>query len=149
MSKTNQWNEVQELLNAQAKLPKGLYEALELILKPKQGGGVSNTFKVVDGVTYYYCRFHQTYEAQELMVMSSGKSKGYCKASISVWNKRNSALKKKEAEISELVMAGDFEQAKECSEELQTMKKELNDPSTYDVVVDWNIFNGISVEEAK
>jgi len=141
MAKTNTWNEVEAILDAQAKLPKGLREALELILKPKTSGGSSNPSKVIDGITYHYCRFHQDYEAESNMVMSSGKSKGYCKASISVWNKRNSALKKKEAEISELVVAGDFEQAKECSIELQEMKAELNDPASYDIVTDWNVFN--------
>lgn len=143
MSKQTIWDEVQTVLNAQAKLPKGLQEALELILKPKSGGGSTNEPKMIDGVMHYYCRFHQEYEAEEKMVMSAGKSKGYCKASISVWNKRNSALKRKEAEISELVMAGDFEQAKECSTELQAMKAELNDPKTYDIVADWNIFRGV------
>lgn len=141
MAKTNTWNEVEAILDAQAKLPKGLREALELILKPKTSGGSSNPSKVVDGITYHYCRFHQDYEVESNMVMSSGKSKGYCKASISVWNKRNSALKKKEAEISELVMAGDFEQAKECSIELQTMKTSLNDPKSYDITSDWEAFN--------
>lgn len=142
-TKTSTWEQVEALLEAQAKLPKGLKEALELILKPKSGGGSSNPSKIVDGITYHYCRFHQDYEVESDMVMSSGKSKGYCKASISVWNKRNSALKKKEAEISELVMAGDFEQAKECSEELQTMKANLNDPKSYDMTLDWANFRGV------
>lgn len=141
MSKSTQWNEVQELLNAQAKLPKGLYEALEAILAPKTNGGAINPPKLIDGVMHYYCRFHQAYEAEENMVLSGGKSKGYCKASISVWNKRNSAIKKLEAEISELVMAGDFTQAQECTIELKEMKEGLNDPKTYDIVVDWNVFN--------
>jgi hypothetical protein len=140
MSKQAIWDEVQTVLDAQAKLPKGLREALELILKPKSGGGSTNEPKLIDGVMHYYCRFHQTYEAEEAMVMSAGKSKGYCKASISVWNKRNSALKKKEAEISELVMAGDFEQAKECSIELQEMKAQLNNPESYNLEADWEAF---------
>lgn len=143
MSKNTQWNEVEAILDAQGKLPKGLKEALELILKPKTSGGSSNPPKVVDGITYHYCRFHQTYEVESDMVMSAGKSKGYCKSSISVWNKRNSAMKKKEAEISELVMAGDFEQAKECSIELQDMKASLNSPETYNLENDWANFRGI------
>jgi hypothetical protein len=141
MSKSTQWNEVQELLNSQAKLPKGLYEALEAILAPKTNGGSTNPPKLIDGVMHYYCRFHQAYEAEENMVMSAGKSKGYCKASISVWNKRNSAIKKLEAEISELVMAGDFEQAKECTIELKQAKDTLNDPSSYNLENDWIAFN--------
>jgi len=137
MSKQKIWAEVQELLLTQAKLPKGFKEALELILKPKAGSGVQNAPREIDGIMYYYCRFHQEYEPQENMVMSAGKSKGYCKASISIWNKRNSNIKKQEAEISELVMAGDFEQAQECSIELQAMKAELNNPETYSLEGDW------------
>lgn len=149
-TKTSQWNEVQELLNAQAKLPKGLYEALEAILAPKTSGGSSNPPKMIDSfdesgapikVMHYFCRFHQAYEPESKMVMSSGKSKGYCKASISVWNKRNSAIKRKEAEISELVMAGDFTQAQECTVELKAMKDELNDPKSYNLDVDWATFD--------
>jgi len=146
-TKTNVWNEVEALLDSQAKLPKGLKEALELILKPKVGVGSTNEPKLIDGVMHYYCRFHQDYEAQENMVMSSGKSKGYCKASISVWNKRNARIKKIEAEVSELVMAGDFEQAQECTIELKQAKESLNDPKTYDIVSDWNIFNGVNLSE--
>lgn len=141
MSKSTQWNEVQELLNSQAKLPKGLYEALEAILAPKTNGGSTNPPKLIDGVMHYYCRFHQAYEAEGNMVMSASKSKGYCKASISVWNKRNSAIKKLEAEISELVMAGDFEQAKEYTIELKQAKDTLNDPSSYSLENDWIAFN--------
>jgi hypothetical protein len=143
MSKSTQWSEVQAILT-QHKAKGALVEALEAILAPKQGGGSSNPPKEIDGVMHYYCRFHQAYEAEEKMVMSGGKSKGYCKASISVWNKRNSALKRKEAEISELVMAGDFVQAKECSEELQVMKAELNDPKSYNLENDWIAFTKVS-----
>lgn len=141
MSKSNQWNEVQTILSSQGKLPKGLYEALEAILAPKTSGGSSNPPKMIDGVMHYFCRFHQAYEPESKMVMSSGKSKGYCKASISVWNKRNSAIKRKEAEISELVMAGDFTQAQECTVELKAMKDELNDPKSYSLEVDWATFD--------
>lgn len=139
MAKTNTWEAVQEVL-ANNKHNKALYEALEAILAPKKGGGSTNAPKLIDGEMHYFCRFHQAYEPESKMVMSSGKSKGYCKASISVWNKRNSAIKRKEAEISELVMAGDFTQAQECTVELKEMKEGLNNPETYDIVVDWTNF---------
>lgn len=139
MSKSNVWVQVQELLVANKAKP-ALIEALEAILAPKQGGGSTNPPKEIDGVMHYYCRFHQTYEPEINMVMSVGKSKGYCKASISVWNKRNATIKKLEAEISELVILGDIEQARECSSELQIAKKELNEPSTYNLENDWAEF---------
>ena len=140
MSKSNVWAQVQELLIANKAKP-ALIEALEAILAPKQGGGSTNPPKMIDDVMHYYCRFHQTYEPETNMVMSAGKSKGYCKAAISVWNKRNTAIKKLEAEISELVVLGDFEQAKQCSEELKIAKKELNEPSTYNLEADWAEFS--------
>ena len=141
MTKTQLWTEVQELLVAN-KANKALTSALEELLKPKAGGGnVQNPPKEIDGVMHYYCRFHQAYEPETNMVMSSGKSKGYCKASISIWNKRNSAIKTKQAEIGELVALGDFEQAKECSDELKLMQAELNDPATFNLDEDWAIFN--------
>ena len=148
MSKLTTWNEVQEVL-AGHKVPKGLKEALEAILAPKSGGGVSNPPKEIDGVMNYYCRFHETYEPETNMVMSNGKSKGYCKASISIWNKRNSAIKRKEAEISELVLAGDFEQAQMCSKELQEMKEELNAHASYDLKADWESFSKPTKEEGE
>jgi hypothetical protein len=141
MTKTQLWDQVQ-LLMTEHKANKALKSALEELLKPKAGGGSSqNPSFVENDVTYHYCRFHQAYEAEDTMVMSNGKSKGYCRASISIWNKRNSAIKAKEAEISELVMLGDFEQAKECSNELQIMKAELNDPAYYNLEEDWVLFN--------
>ena len=140
MSKSNVWAQVQELLVTNKAKP-ALIEALEAILAPKTSGGSSNPPKMIDGVMHYFCRFHQAYEAEDKMVMSSGKSKGYCKASISIWNKRNSAIKRKEAEISELVMAGDFTQAQECTVELKAMKDELNDPKSYNLDSDWAIFD--------
>ena len=140
MTKTQLWNEVQELLVAN-KANKALTSALEELLKPKAGGGsMQNPPKEIEGTMLYYCRFHQAYEPAENMVMSNEKSKGYCKAAISIWNKRNSAIKTKEAEISELVILGDFEQAKECSGELQAMKAELNDPESFNLEEDWADF---------
>jgi hypothetical protein len=140
MSKSNVWSQVQELLVANKAKP-ALIEALEAILAPKQGGGSTNPPKEINGVMHYYCRFHQAYEPEANMVMSAGKSKGYCKASISLWNKKNANIKKLEAEISELVMLGDFEQAKMCSEELQIAKKDLNEPSAYNLEADWEAFS--------
>jgi len=131
MSKSNVWTQVQELLVANKAKP-ALVEALEAILAPKQAGGSINPPMMIDDVMHYYCRFHQVYEPETNMVMSAGKSKGYCKASISVWNKRNTTIKKLEAEISELVVLGDFEQAKMCSDELVEAKKLVIKPDLYD-----------------
>ena len=86
-----------------------------------------------DGETEYYCRFHKKYYLEADMVMSNGKSKGYSKAAIAVWNKRNAAIKKLAIEVSDLVAKDDFEAAKVKNAELAKLKAELNDPATYDV----------------
>ena len=108
MSKQSTWNEVQEVLAAHPKTSKKLIEALELILKPKSGSSTANPPQEIDGVMNYYCRFHQAYEPVENMVMSKDKSKGYCKAAISKWNKTNSTIKSLDAKMSALVADGDF-----------------------------------------
>ena len=119
----------------------GLIDLLNSLLAPKSGGGtVQNPSYTKDGITYHFCRFHQQYEAEQNMVMTNNKSKGYCKASISVWNKRNSAIKQKEAAIANSIISEDFDTAKSYSLELQDLRAQLNDPTTYDFDNDWNAF---------
>ena len=94
MTKTQTWVEVQKLLENN-KASKALKEALEELLAPKSAGSMANPPKLdKDGnIVEAYCRFHQRYEKVEDMVVSQGKSKGYCKASISLWNKTNAKIK--------------------------------------------------------
>lgn len=86
-----------------------------------------------DGTTEYYCRYHKKYYPEADIVMSNGKSKGYSKAAIAVWTKRNTAIKKLAIEIADCISAEDFETAKTKNAELTKLKAELNDPATYDV----------------
>lgn len=118
-----------------------LLHLISSLLAPKTGGSTTqHPSYVEDNITYHYCRFHQQYEAEADMVMTQGKSKGYCKASISIWNKRNSAIKAKEAMIATLIINSDIDSAKAISIELQDLKANLNEPSTYDYDSDWNAF---------
>ena len=118
-------------------------------LKPKSGGGTTNPPKLVfpegedsiDGVMNHYCRFHNQYEPEENMVMSKGKSKGYCRASISKWNKTNSEIKKLQATASELMEDDDFAAAKEVVLMAKELKANLNNPEFYDFEADWANFN--------
>ncbi len=147
-SKTNVWSQVQEVLAANKAKP-ALVEALEALLAPKQGGGSTNPPMMIDGVQHYWCRFHSRYEPETNMVMSNDKSKGYCRAAISAWNKRNTAIKKLEKEIGELIIAGDMDQARECSEELKAAKDQISNYSTYDFDADWAVFNRHAMVEVK
>jgi len=151
MTKTELYNkvstEVLELLESQPKLSKAFKEKLSNILDtnlmPKSGAGNSaNPPKEIDGIMHYYCRFHQRYEPQEDMVISKGKSKGYCKASISLWNKLNSQIKKLDSQAVEAMANGDFEKAQELAKESKALKDSLNSPETYDYERDWLAFKG-------
>ena len=148
MAKTEIYNkvstEVLELIEG-TNLSKANREKLMSIiddnLKPKSGGGTTNPPKEIDGVMNHYCRFHNQYEPEENMVMSKGKSKGYCRASISKWNKTNSEIKKLQATASELMEDDDFAAAKEVVLMAKELKANLNKPEFYDFEADWEAFN--------
>lgn len=80
------------------------------------------------------------------MVMSVGKSKGYCKASISLWNKTNAQIKKLEASAVGELTRDNIDKAKELSNEAKALGKRLNDPEFYNYDKDWAIFNGQASE---
>lgn len=140
-SKSNVWAQVEAILTSN-KVKASVIEELKGILAPKAGGGVSlNPSKEIDGVMHHFCRFHQTYYAESDMVMSGGKSKGYCKAAISKWNKINAQIKKTESNAVGAICKGDFELAKQLSDEANALKLTLNDPKSYDAEADWKAFN--------
>lgn len=153
-NKTQTWNDVQALLEAHQNKEKpskkeiALKEALELLLAPKTSGGSANPPQEIDGVMNYYCRFHQVYEPLEDMVMSKGNSKGYCKASISKWNKTNANIKKLDAQVQALVTEGNFEEAQAIAQESKGLKDGLNSPENYNVELDWIDFKG-PIEETE
>jgi len=101
--------------------------------------------KIIDGINYYYCRFHQRYEPENQMVMSKGKSKGYCKASISKWNKMNRKIKELNNLAINILSDSQDEKAitkaQEIAKEVQELKAKLNDPSSYNYEEDWKVFN--------
>ena len=140
VSKSNVWAQVEAILTAN-KVKANVIDELKNILAPKSGGTSLNPPKEIDGVMHHFCRFHQAYEAECDMVMSQGKSKGYCKAAISKWNKTNASIKRMESEAVGAMCKSEFERAKALSEEISLMKARLNDPSEYNIVEDWANFN--------
>jgi len=75
------------------------------------------------------------------MVMSVGKSKGYCKASISLWNKTNAQIKKLEAQAVGELTRDNIDKAKELSNEAKALGEKLNAPEFYNYEDDWANFN--------
>ena len=139
-SKAQLWAQVEAIL-ASHKVKPIVVEELKEILAPKAGGGAINPPKEIDGVIHHFCRFHQAYEPEDRMVLSGGKSKGYCKASISKWNKLNARIKRLESRAVGAVCAGDLEVAKQLGQEAAELKSKLNDPRQYDIAEDWANFN--------
>ena len=140
ISKSNVWAQVEAILTSN-KVKANVIDELKNILAPKSGGISLNPSKEIDGVMHHFCRFHQAYEAECNMVMSQGKSKGYCKAAISKWNKINAQIKKTESNAVGAICKGDFELAKKLGDEANELKAKLNDPKSYDAEADWKAFN--------
>lgn len=147
-NKTTIWNNVQADMTelfTQEKVSKKVQEllmtTLSTHLEPKTSGSI-NPPKLIDGIMNYYCRYHKVYEPESNMVMSQGKSKGYCKAGISVWNKLQREAKACEAQVIELMTNDEFEKAKEASIRAKELKELSNDPKSFDLELDWNEFNG-------
>jgi hypothetical protein len=136
--------EVQALLETTKVTKAFTQELINIIdtnLKPKAGGGsMQNPPKEIDGVMNYYCRFHERYEPEHDMVISQGKSKGYCKASISLWNKTQSSIKRLESSVVDAIANGDIEDAQAKAVEVKALKDVLNVPSHYDYDRDWDSF---------
>ena len=149
-NKTQLWINIQSQVNELLETSKvsktfkdELIKLLEANLAPKAGGGIStNPSKIIDGVMHHYCRFHQRYEVEDRMVMSQGKSKGYCKASISLWNKTNSEIKKLDSQAVDAMSSGDFDSAQEIAKRAKGLKDSFNNPEFYDYDRDWASFIG-------
>lgn len=142
MTKTQVWAQVQELLVAN-KASKTLTQELEAILAPKAGGGTMTNPPKLDkdgNIVEAWCRWHQRYEKTKDMVMSNGKSKGYCKAAISLWNKTNSEIKKIDGQAVEAMASGNFEEAQAFATKSKALKDNFNKPEFYDYDRDWTIF---------
>lgn len=142
-TKASTWAQVEAILTSN-KVKAAVVEELKAILAPKSVGSVSNPSYEQDGVMMHYCRFHQRYEEEHNMVMSLGKSKGYCKAAISKWNKTNGQIKRIESSAVGAICKGDMEAAKRLSDEASLLKARLNEPSFYNIDEDWANFNANS-----
>lgn len=101
----------------------------------------SNPPKEIDGVVHYFCRYHQQYEPEHNMVMSGGKSKGYCKAGNKVWQSMYSQIKKLKVRIAELYVADKAKEAAVLSENVRKLELDLNSVNSYNYELDWGNYN--------
>jgi len=140
-----QINELLESSKVSKKFQGELMDILEANLAPKVGGGSSlHPAKLDDegNIVEAWCKHHQRYETASDMVISNGKSKGYCKASISLWNKTNKLIKDTDSKAVDAMSEGDFDKAQELAKEAKALKDSYNKPEFYDYDRDWAEFNG-------
>ena len=120
-----------------------LYAILETHLKPKKAGSVAENPSYLDeatGLMMHFCRFHARYEGEDDMVMSNGKSKGYCKASIAKWTKLGKEIQKLESSVTVALRADNIEQAKEFSLKVEELKAARNKVESFNYEEDWTEF---------
>ena len=144
LSKSAIWKQVQELI-VKHKIGAEAATELAMLLEPKAGGGSSLNPPKLDkdgNITEAWCKYHQTYEPIENMVVSNGKPKGYCKAAASKSNKLRQKSKDLDKEVIALISAGEFEKAQEKAKEAKELTDTMNSPELYNLEEDWAEFNG-------
>ena len=122
-------NELAAILDANKisnKAAEALQAMIDVNLKPKTSSSQHPPLENGD----MYCRYTQKYYPEEEMVMSKGKSKGYSKAGIAVWNKVQRTIKKWSSIYVDLDdMHG--EQAIELGARIRELKGLSNDPEAF------------------
>ncbi len=150
LSKTQTWAKVQELIKTH-KVSAKTAEALELLLAPKAGGGVSEHPPKTDdkgNITESWCKYHEQYEVISNMVVSNDKPKGYCKAAASKSNRLRNESKLLDAKVISQMADGDMEAAQKTAIEAKALSTQINHPSKYDFKKDWESFNK-DIKESK
>ena len=145
-TKTEIWNEVQEVLVAN-KAKQALIDALEALLKPKSGGGVVQyPMKTIDDKNYHYCRYAAIYVVEDEIVLSNGKSKGYSKKAIAKWTKLGKEAQKLNEDAMKLLLANDIENGQKIAQEAEELKNKRNYSSMYEDIKQYYIDNNQAVE---
>ena len=151
MNKTQVWDNILEIMNKDTGISEETKLSLELLLKPKSGGGTSVNPPILDkneNIVEAWCRYHERYEIAEDMVIMNNKSKGYCKAASSLSNKRRAETKKLKEEALDL-MGVDDTKSIELRDEAKEISKTITGIEYFDYDSDWAEFNTKPEKEEK
>lgn len=114
---------------------------IDNLIKPKTGGGVVQfpMITIVDEETkeetrYHYCRYTTYYIPEDEIVMSNGKSKGYSKKAIGLWNKMGRDAKALNDEAMKLLLSKDLENGTLKAQEADALKDARNKSESYDSI---------------
>jgi hypothetical protein len=151
MNKTQIWNEVKAIIEAEVATSKQakVIEALAPILAPKRGGATRPTPIEVDGEVRYHCRYTDAFWAAEDMIYQNDakrealEDKGYSKLGISLWERGRKHANKLQAAIGEALAANNVDEAKQLNEELMLFNntKPYND-------AEW-LYNNVANDEER
>lgn len=138
MTKTELYNNVTSTLetilnnNKHSKaLSEALYEMIDSQLKPRTNSSKHPAKLDDDGnIIEAYCRYTQKYHPAEDMVISNGKSKGYSKSAISLWNQAQRRIK---VLSSDFVSMDDLasKSAQQLKDSINTLKALAIDPAAH------------------
>jgi len=143
LSKSETWKKVEALME-EHNLPEKTRVALAELLEPKNGGGNSQHPPKLDkdgNIIEAWCKYHECYEPINNMVVSNGKSKGYCKAASSKSNRLRKLSKEMDAKVVMLTLDGDFEGAQEMATKAKELSEKRNSPEMYNLEEDWKVYN--------
>ena len=119
-----------ETIKSNNKIPAKAIEALEAMLvtyiKPKTSSIKHPPLENGD----LYCRYTQKYYPEAEMVMSKGKSKGYSKVGIALWNKAQRTLQKWSMQYADIEDITGTE-ARELGAKIKGLKAIANDPEAF------------------
>ena len=120
-----------------------LMAVIDRYLKPRSASsGKPPKLDKEGNIVEAWCKFHQRYYTIDKMVMSGGKSKGYCKAGIATWNRLQKQGKDLKAKALGLLLAGDTKKGAELNTEGEKLIEKSKDYASYDADQDWANFKG-------
>jgi len=115
-----------EMIEAIKALDTLTIEGVTSIINAKMStSGTSNQKepKEIDGVMNYYCsRSDKFYPIEEMVVNTDGSSRGYSRVSQEILTATNKEIKDLTERIKDAVTTGDFEDAKQISDELAELE---------------------------
>lgn len=100
--------------------------------KPQKGGGATaNPPKVIDGITYHYCRCFKDYLPEDEMVFSQDKCKGISKIGQKHSYELSKLVNEKNMEALKCYQAGDIENGMRLTQEAKDIEASKDEPATY------------------
>lgn len=128
------------------KANKKLIGALDELLRPKSGGGITqNPMQIINGINYHYCRYADIYVKESEIVMSNGKSKGYSKKAIAKWTSLGKEVQNLNDKAMAKLLDGDMTEGAKIAADAEALKLARNTSDLYLDIKQYFIDNNLSI----